>query len=192
MSDLPSPLKSAVALICQLAPGLVPTKLWAVGVVPFINQMSACPLSFCQDVGLPIVVEVAGALDMPGRTRIAETAAADNVRPVDQPDVGLAAVVLPQHVGFAVAIEIGGGFDMPGRPGIGADKALDGRGRPIHQPNVGLPVIVLPQDVGLPIVIKVPGALDMPGCARIAETAAADAVRPVDQPDVGLAAVVLP
>src|SRR3954463_6490653 len=49
MSDLPSPSKSPVPLMCQAGPGLGPTKVLLVMVVPFIDQISAWPESFCHN-----------------------------------------------------------------------------------------------------------------------------------------------
>jgi hypothetical protein len=49
MSDLPSPLKSPVPLICQLGPGLK-GPIWPANVtlVPSSSQSAAAPLSCCQ------------------------------------------------------------------------------------------------------------------------------------------------
>src|SRR3954462_12716055 len=47
MSDLPSTSKSPEPLTCQAGPGLLPTKVLLVMVVPFISQISAWPESFC-------------------------------------------------------------------------------------------------------------------------------------------------
>ncbi len=46
ISDLPSPLKSPVAIVCQLGGG-VPMTLSEVGVCPSISQIAAAPASFC-------------------------------------------------------------------------------------------------------------------------------------------------
>src|SRR5229473_4472313 len=47
MSDLPSPLKSPVALMCQLTPGL-PRLLPPITVVPLISRIAAVPSVLCQ------------------------------------------------------------------------------------------------------------------------------------------------
>src|SRR5258705_361144 len=63
MSDLPSPLKSSAALMCQLGPGLEPTAASATGFKPFISQIAGKPLSFCQRISaLPSRLKSAAAL----------------------------------------------------------------------------------------------------------------------------------
>src|SRR5689334_21687878 len=107
------------------------------------------------------MVEVAGPLDVPGGTGIAEAAAAHYTGAVERPDRRLAIVVLPQDVGFAVAVEIPGPDDVPARPGIAEAGAGDG-GRPVGLPHRRLAAVVLPEKIGPAVAIDVARRLGMP------------------------------
>src|SRR5882672_3070354 len=67
-----------------------------------------------ENVGLAVAVEIAGAFDVPCRTRIAAHHSSGRLRgSIDEPGPCPAVIVLPQDVGLAVAVEIGGAFRMP-------------------------------------------------------------------------------
>src|SRR5262249_12813662 len=70
-----------------------------------------------QDVGLWVVVVVAGPLDVPARSRIerADSPHPRDIEAVHQPDRGQAIAVLPHDVGHAVVVEVAGAFDLPAR-----------------------------------------------------------------------------
>jgi hypothetical protein len=90
------------------------------------------PLSLChRDLGITIMVEIAGRLDVPAWTGVGETAAADLVGPVQLPNRDSAAVVLSDDVGIAVAEEIA---DAPWRARSGHDcrRPAAPRGWPSH------------------------------------------------------------
>src|SRR5580698_5388948 len=64
-----------------------------------------------QDVVLAVVVEIAGAGDLPGGVDLAEVGA-DILMVVHFPDHDMAVVVAPQDVGGAVAVEIADAGDL--------------------------------------------------------------------------------
>ena len=157
MSDLPSPLKSPVPLMCQLAPGLNgPDRADERGVVP-VHQphRGGAIVVLPQDVGFAVAVEVARGLDVPAGTRVEGPDRADkrSVVPIHQPHRGRAVVVLPDDVGLAVAVEVAPGFDVPGRPRVA--KGTDERGvGAVHQPGRGRAIVALPQNVGIAVAVQ--------------------------------------
>ena len=84
--------------------------------------------------------------DVPGRTGVGETGAADQTGPVHVPGDDLAAAVLPQNIGSSVVIVIAGAHDVPVRPGITETGRAD-HGCPVHFPDRRLSAAVLPQNV---------------------------------------------
>ena len=87
MSDLPSPLKSPVPLMCQVGPGLMDRRhrqTWRCAVHQ--PHRGSAIIALPDDVGLAVAVEVAGALDVPGRPRVrADGADKRGVGAVHQP-----------------------------------------------------------------------------------------------------------
>ena len=171
MSDLPSPLKSPLPLICQLGPGLnepaapTATALRAVHQPDRRRAVAALP----QDVGLAVAVEVAGALDLPARPRIERAGGTDSHRvdAVHQPDRRRAVAALPQDVGLAVAVEVAGALiTCQDGPGLDRTAAPDTRVRAIVQiPDRGMPSVVLPQEVAAAVGVEVSVIYQMPARA---------------------------
>src|SRR5262249_33599103 len=98
-----------------------------------------------QDVGLAVVVVVAGALDVPARPRIERTRGApqNEVAAEHQPDRGRAVAPLPQDVGQAVAVGVGRACERPARPRIetACDDIMERGINAVHEPERGRAVI---------------------------------------------------
>ena len=107
-------------------------------VVPFINQISAWPLSFCHRMSdLPSPSKSPAPLTCQVGARIAaDQGLLATVVPFISQICGLAVIVLPQNVGLAVAVEVAGANHMPGGARIAADRGAAGDGGAVHQPDL--------------------------------------------------------
>ena len=162
MSDLPSPLKSPVPLICQLGPGIERADGTAnVTLVPSISQIAAVPSSFCHRMSdLPSPLKSPVPLICQHRPGIERRR--PHRRPwrwaVHQPHRGRAVIVLPEDVGLAVAVEVAGplicqlgpgsnGPTPPTERGLGRPSATS---RPCRRRSA--------TDVGLAVAVEVAGS----------------------------------
>ena len=161
--------------------------------VPFGDETSGL---LPEDVVLAVVVEIAGALDLPVRTGVERTNSADKrgVGPVHQPHRGLAVGVLPDQIVLAITVEVADALDLPVGTWIertdGTDKGGVGVG--VHQPHRSLAVIMLQDDIGVAVTVEVAAALDVPA-GEPARRERADlgvdlaAIATVHQPQVDIA-----
>ena len=179
MSELPSPLKSPVPIDVPAR-----SRDWRrqprspMTLVPFISQIAASPLVFCQqNVGLAVAVEVAGA-DRRASSAQGWRPPAPPIKlvPVHLPDRDRAAVVFCQRMSdIAVAVEIA-------RCRRRASSSRDWRRRapppmtlvPFISQIATVPLRVLPQNVGLAVAVEVAGSVDVPARSGLRDDAAAD------------------
>ena len=160
MSDLPSPLKSPVPLICQLGPGLnraggAPV----IAFVPSISQIAGVPSSFCHrmsDLPSPLKSPVSLICQLgPGLT--------SRAAPTDQRSCRPSARSPACHCSFChrmsdlpSPLKSPAVLDVPARPRIErADAHLGHRVRAVHQPDRRRAVVVLPQEVAVAIAVEV-------------------------------------
>ena len=108
MSSLPSPLKSPESITCQDGPGLGPTTAPQMRLVPFSSQTAAWPLSCCQRKSLrPSLLKSPSPCKCQARADVGpDRPTRHEAGPVEQPDRGLAAVVLPEEIGLVDAVEV--------------------------------------------------------------------------------------
>ncbi len=151
MSEWPSPLKSPVPIAFQLGPGIGADAAAADQFVPvhFPDRDLAAGGVLKQDIGMTVVIEIAGSDRFPSRPGLgADGPAADQGVPVHFPDRGLTtARVLKQDVGMAVVIEIAGSDRFPAWSRIGAHGPAADEFVPVHFPNCRPSIGILQQDI---------------------------------------------
>src|SRR5205823_6492161 len=120
-----------------------------------------------------------------------------SLRPVHQPDHGIAGGVAPENVALAVAIEIGGADNGPGGPDI-AERGilLDGYAAigltGAEQPHRRVAAAIAPEPVVEAVAVEVALAHQRPGRRHRAQAWRADDLRPDHLPDDGGAAAMPP
>ena len=201
MSDLPSPLKSPVPLMCQLGPGLNEPAAPLESTFDAVHQpdRGRAVVVLPQDVGLAVAVEVAGRLDLPARPRIerAGGAAGQLVEPSISQIAGVPSSCchrmsdLPSPLKSPVPLtcQLGPGLNGPAAP---VDSAVE----PSISQIAGVPSSFCQRMSDLPSPLKSPVALTCQLGPGLKEPAKDRRRRygagAVHQPDRGRAIVVLP
>src|SRR5262245_4616975 len=167
MSDLPSPLKSPVPLICQSGPGLNgPTAPTNVALVPSMSQIAGVPSLPCHRMSdlpsplkspVPLICQSGPGLN--GPTAPANVALVPSISHIAAVPLSPCQMMsdLPSPLKSPVAL------DVPARPWIERSDCADKRGTgAVHQPHRGGAVVALPEDVGLAVAVEVAGVRDVP------------------------------